>query len=231
MEVLSPNVLSRKLKELTLYEDGDVSFKTLQDVINHNNRLRLRRIAAKVRGATSQLESLAISFVIDARDFFALPKKELAVDNFPRLEFCILTSTVLRGRNDGQINQLLHAAGDAALNMPKLRVMELWNAHQGEAAVFRYQQKPFNTVELAWSSSWDFFLDAKVVAHWEKVALEHGCRELSTISDRIEAPLAGPGSVLKYLHLRHRILNPLSLWQIQQEADDAIREQAARNAA
>lgn len=231
MQVLLRNVLSSKLKELTLYEDDDGFYETLKDVFRNSNRLRIPELAAKVRGASTQLESLAVSFVIDARDFFALPKRELAVDNFPRLEFCILTSRVLRERNDGHINQLLRAAGNAALKMPKLRVMELWNARQEEAAIFRYQQKPFNTVELAWSSSWDFSLDPKVVAHWEKVALKHGCRELSTTTCRIETPLAGPGSILKYLHLRHRILNPLSLWQIQQEADDANRIQASQNAA
>ncbi|KAK9770604.1 putative F-box domain-containing protein [Seiridium cardinale] len=211
MEVLLRRCMPTMLKELTLYEDYDGFYELFETNINRSS---LPQFATTILDASTQLESLAVSFVIDARDFFhpLSPTKDLALPNFPRLQFVILTSHELSlDKSPKAINNLLYAAGNTALKMPKLQVMELWNGRRGEAAIFR---------------SWDFVFDPEVVNRWREVAFRHRCAELVTKSDRIPAPPICPGSILKYLYLRHRILSPLSLYQIQQEADEAQDAQA-----
>jgi hypothetical protein len=226
MEALFRLSMPTTLKALTLYEDADGFYELLET----NDRPTLPMLAVTLLKASTRLESLAISFVADAQDFF-LPLSLLrdpALTNFPLLRFIALTSNQLSlSKGEVAVNYLLCTAGTGALRMPMLQVMELWNGRQGEAAIFRYEREPSDTVAtLAWISSWDFFPDAEVVAQWEEVALSHGCRGLLVESERISAPPVCPGSMLKHLHLRRQILHPLSLYQVQREAEDAADLQA-----
>lgn len=226
MEVLLRHCMPIMLKELTLYEDYDGFYELLET----SDRSSLPQLAAAISGASTQLESLAVSFIIDARDFF-LPFSTIrdpALPDFPRLQFIVLTSNELSSdKSPICVNNLLRTAGSSALKMPELQVMELWNGRRGEAAIFRYERRPSNTVAIIrWSSSWDFSPDLEVIAQWKEVAHKQRCRELIVSSDRIPAPSICPGSVLKYIYLRHRILHSLSLYQIQQEADEADHSQA-----
>lgn len=211
------------VKELTLYEDYD----DLKERAERPDLPTSPELAAAIFRISQRLESLAVSFLIDARDFFPL-NGEIAsnptVSIFPSLEFVILTSKDLRYDNPAEcINDLLYDAGQTALKMPKLRVMELWNARNGKAAIFRYQRKPFNQAEITWtrhqSTHWSFSPCAKVEKQWTVVARSHGCRELTISSAWMDPSRLGLSSVLNDLHLRHLILTPVSLWQIQREIE------------
>jgi hypothetical protein len=221
MEVLFQRCIPSTLKELTLYEDFDGFYKPLKT----GGRPSLPKLSAAILGASTKLDLLAVSFVIDARDFFLpfSPMSDLAPPGFPQLQFIAITSDDLDPSKGAEhVNNLLYSAGNAALRMPKLQVMELWNGRPGEAAVFRYERSPPDIVAtLTWSSSWTFFPNPKVFDQWRKVADKHMCPGFRMNLSKMPAGPGCPGSILKYLRLRHQIVHPLSLHEIQKDIDEA----------
>ncbi|KAI0907143.1 hypothetical protein F4823DRAFT_630598 [Ustulina deusta] len=226
MEALFRLSMPIMLKAITWYEDDDGIYELLET----NDHPTLPKLAAALLKASTQLESLAISFIADAQYFFMSlsSTKSPALHTFPRLRFIALTSNQLSLKTGTSlVNNLLSTAGTAALRMPMLQIMELWNGRQGEAAIFRYEREPSIAIgTLVWISSWNFFPDVEVVAQWKEVALNHGCRRFLVESDRVSAPPVCPGSILKHLRLQRQILHPISLYQIQREAEDAADIQA-----
>ncbi|KAK0715168.1 hypothetical protein B0H67DRAFT_634640 [Lasiosphaeris hirsuta] len=86
--------------------------------------------------ASLRLEHLAASFLVDARRFFSIePSWE-----WPNPTSIVLTSKMLRpGEDPVKSGAMLQAAAAAALRMPRLETMEIWNGRKWLAAIFRYQ--------------------------------------------------------------------------------------------
>lgn len=226
--------LPMSLKQLVIFEDfHGMIHKSPGDVrpTSHDLGLALAK-------ASRRFESLSLAFVVDARDFFGAfrpdtwqPSSALSPESrWENLTTLALTSRRLRiDRGEERANDLLQAAGHAALGMPKLEVLEIWNAQKGEAGVFRYERaqareacgrvRDYLTV-VAWCGSWDLHLQSRVVDIWTRVALNHTQRELVVQYDRVAAPENSYGSFLACLRLRRLILHPVSLYQIQWEADN-----------
>ncbi|KAL5906809.1 hypothetical protein ACKVV1_011213 [Pyricularia oryzae] len=113
---------------------------------------------------SQKLQELAVSGLIDARDFFepfyARPESGTsdALPSWDELRWLTLTSPALlnpspcEGGSD-HVNELLQAAGRAAMRMPKLQVMELYSTDGRGGAVFRYQATETRTA-ISWSSAW-----------------------------------------------------------------------------
>ncbi|KAK3333402.1 hypothetical protein B0T19DRAFT_125100 [Cercophora scortea] len=216
---------------------------------------------------SQHLEHLSVSFAVDALEFFVfwLPTdrfiykaftltckrheplfpvvmgKLVAPAPWENLETLALTSRVFHPRNPASnAEDIISAAGGAALQMPKLKTMEIWYAHDdGYAAVFRYERKapgrPVSEVSYAaasWWCSWGMGLeeDGRVKKIWQKVALKHGRRGgliFDPLRGDVNLSRISVGSVLAgELKLRGRIVHPLSLYQIRSEAEDAgiVRE-------
>jgi hypothetical protein len=78
---------------------------------------------------------LSAAFLVDAEDFFAnlWPPNE---DNLNVIPWENLRKLALTSRR--KINNMLMAAGRAAVLMPKLEVMEIWNGGEGHICFFRY---------------------------------------------------------------------------------------------
>jgi len=78
--------------------------------------------------ASLKLEHLAASFIGDASHFFEIePSWE-----WPNLISIVLTSKVLTpDENSINIGAMLQAAAVAALKMPQLETMEIWNGRKG----------------------------------------------------------------------------------------------------
>ncbi|KAI5462731.1 hypothetical protein BGZ63DRAFT_354952 [Mariannaea sp. PMI_226] len=95
-------------------------------------------VSQKLACASLHLTTLSASFIADARHFFAACQDSWTWDKLTSLA---LTSRVLTNEADtADINNLLRDAAVAALQMPRLDTMELWNGRLGVAMLFRYQR-------------------------------------------------------------------------------------------
>jgi hypothetical protein len=91
-----------------------------------------RRLALASLG----LEHLAASFIADASHFFEIDARW----EWPNLSSLVLTSKRLTPDEDPtEIGTMLHAAAAAAMKMPQLETMEIWNGRKGLAVLFKYQ--------------------------------------------------------------------------------------------
>lgn len=115
----------------------------------HMNRCRLLHdspLAEAIVRAAQHLRSLSVCYAIDALDFFSVHRGN---DNqaqrplFPHLETLLLTQSLLRsGREkEDSLGLLARHATKVVQDMPRLRVMEIWNAGVGSGAAFKYESK------------------------------------------------------------------------------------------
>lgn len=95
-------------------------------------------VSQRVALASLKLEHLTASFIVDASHFF---KIELSWE-WPLLSSLVLTSNLLTpDENPIEIGAMLQAAAAAALKMPQLETMEIWNGRKGLAASHNYLER------------------------------------------------------------------------------------------
>ncbi|KAF5022621.1 hypothetical protein F66182_5336 [Fusarium sp. NRRL 66182] len=102
------------------------------------------------------LEHLAASFIIEASHFFAIdPSWE-----WPNLISLVLTSRLLTPEEiSTKIDALLQAAAVAALRMPRLETMEIWNGQKGLAALFQYRViRGSQQTRILWRGTWKYHI-------------------------------------------------------------------------
>lgn len=112
-------------------------------------------------------EHLAASFIVDASQFFELePAWE-----WPNLISLVLTSDLLRPRAKSvEIEAMLRAAAAAAMKMPRLETMEIWNGRKGLAALFWYQaSRGIKPAIILWRAMWTRTMEPSVIQAWEAV--------------------------------------------------------------
>ncbi|KAL3305623.1 peroxisomal abc transporter [Colletotrichum asianum] len=179
--------------------------------------------------ASKDLESLAASFIVDAEDFLYpfRPRDDLdpadqragIQDSWDCLETLALTSQTLSARQSrSKVNDLLHAAANAARRMPKLRVLEIWYG-QGteEGCIFRYNRNGGN---VTWQSTWSFEFAPRVLSSWAEAIEQHsGDRFAYCDMPKVEEMgLSGtyfPASVLRSLWLKDLAVHRVSLRQLE----------------
>lgn len=163
------------------------------------------------------LKHLSVSFFSDAMDCLKLP-----AGIFANLESIALTSQVYLRPETGPPNRLLYKAANAAMKMPKLQIMELWNCANGHADILRYESvgtASSSACRLTWRSSWCCMkstLEKRVVEAWEEVASTNASREL--IVETYPLPpgsYSQYGAMLHHLKLRNSILDPISGMQVR----------------
>ncbi|KAL2760978.1 hypothetical protein ACRALDRAFT_205166 [Sodiomyces alcalophilus JCM 7366] len=164
---LLKNHLPRTLRHLSIFEDSADSAR--RRTVPTSTRLG----AAFGRlPLTCPIQTLCVSFIIDAFDFF-YPLAKLQITRTCRdLEYLALTSPLLSPHKDQDgVRDLLTAAGMAVLRrMPDLRFMELWNGARGYSCVFRYQSH-WRRTEISLIISWD--VDLRTVwATWDRLVEE-----------------------------------------------------------
>lgn len=100
--------------------------------------------------------------------------------------------------------------------MPKLEVMEIWNARPGLAAAFIYRlADPAGPAEIAWRGTWEYDPSPPVVRAWEAVALgRSGCNTTPSVvvreildGDLIESD----GDAIPQLKLLTEVAKPTSI--------------------
>ncbi len=240
-ELLHPTKLPDTLKQLHLFQDFNAVLHP--EYVNRRRagkRSTNRDFRIALASASRPLESLSASFVVDAEDFFhgpwpmvpdESPARFAEEGSWQHLKTLALTSRLLGpDRSPATIRKLLLAAGYTALFMPKLDVMELWNAGkqqqggQGHACYFRFNRNRDGdgTPGISLQSTWDASqsLSRVVVGAWEKVARVHSGRDLTVSvgqwdpADHFESY----SDLLQHLVLRRQILDPVPLYQEQWEA-------------
>ncbi|RYP76928.1 hypothetical protein DL771_001481 [Monosporascus sp. 5C6A] len=150
------------------------------------------------------LERLSASYIVDAKDFFRACEPKWMWDNLTSLT---LTSPLLTlcKPHPFAINKMLVDAGTAALRMPQLRTMVIWNGMKRNACAFRYQVTA-NSTTLGWCGTWDLELDIDVLDVWRKAALRYTRHELSILASRNlnKQDIQSHAVAIRELNLRYR---------------------------
>ncbi|KAH6854567.1 hypothetical protein B0I37DRAFT_422169 [Chaetomium sp. MPI-CAGE-AT-0009] len=150
----------------------------LESLRGPNNRIKRltvfenfhpHRIAAL---ASLKLEHLAASFIVDARYFFEIEPSWA----WPNLTSLALTSTLLvPGEDSTEIEAVLRAAAAAAMKMPRLETMEIWNGRRGLAALFKYQAlRDLRKAVITWRGTWELAIEPSTIRAWKAVMQQHG---------------------------------------------------------
>ncbi|KAI3325472.1 hypothetical protein HD806DRAFT_552748 [Xylariaceae sp. AK1471] len=160
-------------------------------------------ISRMVALASLRLEHLAASFVVDASYFFDIePFWE-----WPNLTSLVITSRLLTP-DESSIGSgaMLQAAAAAAIKMPQLRTMEIWNGRKGLAALFKYQAfRNIQQATITWRGTWELTMEPSIIQAWEAV-------------ERLdEAAIKSHGDAIHYLMLSSNVIRPISLQQIRIE--------------
>lgn len=204
------------IRRLQLLED-DSSLYT-----NGARRSRVgtvRRELGRLIANTSQdkrVEAIAISFIIDASDFFSdfwgpqitQPPDEKLV--WVKLTSLVLTSSLISPNDDRRLSDLLIAAARAARHMPSLEIMELYNAEAGYGGIFTYIHDEEGSI-IRWDSSWKWKFPSEVIYIWKMAAKVHGTDVFDQSLDLIrKRDLGWPGRIISLLRTRFTVVHPLT---------------------
>lgn len=206
---------SRGIRKLTVFENFNSHYRR---IIPEYNRVRVSNsvLSRKAAEASLELEHFSASFLIDAGFFFSLREPSWEWHNLKSLT---LTSRVLAPKSQQtHIDNMLISAAEAAMEMPKLETMELWNGKEGLAALFRYFRYHPKYAVVNWKCTWNYSLQANVIQAWEKVAQKNGPGGLVLREEMLHAAdIESHGDAIHYLKLSGQVVRPISLQQIRTE--------------
>ena len=168
--------------------------------------------------ASLKLEHLAASFIVDASHFFDIGP----ASDWPNLVSLVLTSRLLTpNTNAVEIGAMLQVAAAAAMRMPRLVTMEIWNGRKGLAALFKYQAfRAMQKARIIWRGTWELTLEPSVIQAWEAVAHQYDSRGLELVEEWLDkAAIKSHGDAIHHLMLSSQVIRPVSLQQIRMEQD------------
>lgn len=209
--------LPSSLESLHLMEDIDLCIygEKLLKIPRQSNILVLKALAISV----PHLKHLSISFLSDANECLSF-----SAGSFPNLESVAFTSQHYLQPSGGKLDDLLHKAATAAMEMPNLQIMELWNCIDGHAAIFRYESRSTaktTASTLTWRCSWQGWnsvVGGSVIEAWSQVAATNADRRLQFKVEPLRdeaSKYAQYGGVLHHLKLRESILDGISEMQVR----------------
>ncbi|KAF5674528.1 PRANC domain-containing protein [Fusarium heterosporum] len=174
-------------------------------------------VSQKLARASLHLTMLSASFMADAGYFFTARRDSWTWDKLTSLA---LTSRVLTDDADPlDIDNMLRDAAVAALKMPRLDTMELWNGRRGVAMLFRYQRaQDGKSAIITVRGTSEIALGITVKQAWDAVAHQH--RHGRVV---IQTSLVDPdvirchGDAIVQLGLSTEVVRPVSLRQILSE--------------
>ncbi|KAI3391329.1 hypothetical protein diail_7520 [Diaporthe ilicicola] len=206
--------LPSSMESLSLFEDSS----SRHSLFHGPQKIRLRfEVLQGLKGRAANIKHLSISFWSDAIDCLKFPP-----DTFPNLESVAMTSEKHLKPDSFLVRELLINAARAAMEMPKLQIMELWNCENGHAAVFRYESTgtaQSSACRLTWGSSWycpKSMIGERVLKAWARVAHKNASRQLTFVLDPLPTgSYAHYGAILHRLKLRNLIFDPTSTMQVR----------------
>lgn len=216
--------LPKGLKKISLFEDFNEDYIAIYlnlFILVDSVRRADPAVSAAFAYKSLVLEQLSVSFMVDARYFF---KARRPLWTWNHLQSLVLTSRVLTHRvNHRKISDLLQDAGAAALYMPRLQIMALWNGWRGEACAFVYR-KESNYPSITWRGTWDMKLESRVIQAWGKVASKYTPYEIRVENQLLHCLINSHGDAIHQLDLPRGVIDPVSLWQIQREGSKGTEE-------
>ncbi|TDZ16637.1 hypothetical protein Cob_v010365 [Colletotrichum orbiculare MAFF 240422] len=183
-----------------------------------------------------ELERLSLCFLIDAekllRRFIEGDRRssalgvepEYPLDGYQKLTTLTLTSENFKADfvDDwdieswlNHVKEVVKTAALAALRMPELRLLEVWNSGGGTASILRYEVRDDNMAELSWHSTQNCDpFDEGVEQVWRDVAERHGHQGLVASSSLLSGDFAYYSEAISHLHSRDLVLHPVSAVQM-----------------
>lgn len=218
--------LTEKLRDLTIFEDFNEDYNTISfydpktvywPIPPEITRTPDLGVGEALAQRSQTLTRLAASYMIEAEHFFhAATECHYYWENLTTL---FLTSRHLTNETSSwSINALLQNAGEAALNMPKLQTMHIWNGVKGKLCGFRYLVTERETA-IQWRGHWAPYIDFDVIYAWKQVAVQHTRNELTVKeSEIISGKYIGSHAVaMKELGVHEDVVHPVSFRQIRCE--------------
>ncbi|KAK5989682.1 hypothetical protein PT974_07937 [Cladobotryum mycophilum] len=218
------SLIPNQLQSMILFEDFIDEYETQNNTLDHLIDQGLFRKTLSTLGRTLAelslgLQHLSVSFIADAGYFFQGCESALVWNNLKSLS---ITSRLLTSdQNRIKIYNLLQAAATAAMKMPRLDAMEIWNGGQDMASVFRYQTSEENNfTAITWRGNWGLPLEPRVIQSWEAVASTHTRSVLRVATELLDPDVVikSHGDAIHHLRLLNQVVHPVSLWQIRKEA-------------
>lgn len=206
-----------------MFQDSNDEYTDIyQNEYSDRERLHVVRpaytdLAAAFARRSLDLEYLSISFMVDAWDFFSACHTQWTWMNLTTL---VLVSAELTATNDeGVIHKLLHGAAMTALRMPNLHSMTLWNVREDGSCAFKYT-KTESTGTVMWQGTWDMYLPDFVFRAWEAVSVQppRASNFLTRGQFIRDRSFSCHGEAIFWLDLPFGVIDPISLWQIGEEA-------------
>ncbi|POR32134.1 Uncharacterized protein TPAR_07636 [Tolypocladium paradoxum] len=164
------------------------------------------------------LGRLSASYIVDAADFF---KASHPTWVWNRLTSLSLTSRLLVCTTGAaEVNQLLMEAGTAAVQMPKLTKMDIWNGTKGNACIFRYEANG-DYVTVRWRGTWNLDIDPEVIDVWKKVAQLCARKDLAVLRSETsdKTAIKSHAAAIQELGIGEHVIHRVSLKQIQKETE------------
>ncbi|KAH6876403.1 hypothetical protein B0T10DRAFT_552542 [Thelonectria olida] len=216
-QTLIESLTRGKLRRLVVFENFNQAYPG-KFFECHPIRVPSPVVSRELARASLQLEILSASFMVEARYFFKQTRQSSWT--WQNLTALALTSRLLApGASATDIDDMLLDAAVAALNMPKLETMEIWNGREGLAMLFRYKigrngQSPIITLR----GTFELALRPAVARAWDAVALQHGHGKVVIKSSSIDVDSIGShGDAICHLGLSTQVIRPVSLQQILKE--------------
>ncbi|EHK25579.1 uncharacterized protein TRIVIDRAFT_54988 [Trichoderma virens Gv29-8] len=210
--------LPESLKRIVVFEDSNDDISSARNYYHYPpNNVELNAKISKIFVERSlHLDQLAVSYMIDAKDFFRSCQKTWT---WLHLQSLALTSTLLCSKSPRQgAADLLHDAAGVAMNMPSLHTMVLWYGKKKDACAFIYQNRA-GTASVTWRSTWYMDLDRypKIAAAWNRVSFKTTSRDIFIRQELIQNGIYSHGDAIHYLRLPCTVVDSVSLWQIRRE--------------
>lgn len=195
---------------------GNFHQNDLDALAKSRHNQELTRAVSQMAAETSlKLKDFSGAFLVEAGDFFSSCKSSWKWDN---LQSLVLTSQLLVPESDStELDQMFKDAAAAAMKMPRLDTMEIWNGKGALASLFRYQSERGQTnATVTWRSTWELSLPSPVTQAWSAVAKRHGARGLAVNSEilDIREHVECHGDAIRHLQLSKSVIRPVSLQQI-----------------
>ncbi|KAK8012867.1 hypothetical protein PG991_010242 [Apiospora marii] len=224
-----------KLRKVALFENFDDQYAFClvsaepRSVTLNCEPVRTPRpgLSHTLASSSLSLEHLSASFVVEASRFLRGLKPSWA---WPNLTSLVLTSQLLTAQPERQadIDALLQSAAAAAMRMPKLETMEIWNGSAGLAGTFQYRRSA--PPSITWRGTWAHPFPVPVVRAWQAVVDRHGSggtdtEEFVVVSETLNKRLVmkSHGDAIHYLKVSPSVIRPVSLQQIRLK--DRVRKE------
>ncbi|RJE24170.1 hypothetical protein PHISCL_03489 [Aspergillus sclerotialis] len=203
---LFKSLASRELQKLVVFENFNQQYPLSDDMFGcPSSRIPNSYVIRAVANASLNLEHLSASFIVDSSYFFDNCEPSW---KWSRLVSLTLTSRLLTPHESTiEVDNMLREAASAAIKMPKLEILEIWNRQEGLAPAV-----------ITWRGTWEFVLQPAVVQAWEAVAFKRGGNGSTIVKELLDSTIIkSHGDATHHLRLLNPVIRPVSLRQIRME--------------